>query len=164
MISFDISSTNDEWDGIDIETICRHCAESLAAAKPEGYREGEVSLLLSSDEEIRELNRDWRGKDKPTNVLSFPAEDFPMPDGMPVPLGEIAMAHETCAREAAGKGISISDHTSHLLVHGILHLMGYDHQTDEEAEEMEHLERTLLARIGIGDPYEGDTSDGERDA
>ena len=164
MIGFDISSTMDEWDDIDIETICRRCAESLVEASPEGYREGEVSLLLTSDEEVRQLNRDWRGKDKPTNVLSFPAEDFPIPDGMPAPLGEIALAYETCAREAAEKGTSISNHTSHLLVHGILHLMGYDHQTDEEAEEMENLERALLARIGIGDPYEGDASDGERDA
>src|SRR5690606_35274676 len=102
-----------------------------------------ASLLLTSDEEIRSLNRDWRGKDRPTNVLSFPmlsrSEISSLaPEGAPAMLGDIALAYETCAREAAEKGISLQDHAAHLIVHGLLHLAGYDHETSpEDAEKME---------------------------
>ena len=119
-----------------------------------------ASLLFTSDEEVHTLNRDWRQRDKPTNVLSFPMLDRRElvelgPAGPPVMLGDIALAYETCAREAGDKGISIEDHAAHLIVHGLLHLAGYDHELGvEEAEAMEALEVKALALIGVPDPYE----------
>lgn len=118
-----------------------------------------VSLLFTSDAEIQALNRDWRGRDQPTNVLSFPMLsrgdllDLAQ-DGPPELLGDVALAHETCAGEAAEKGISLEDHAAHLIVHGLLHLAGYDHETSPaEAEAMEALETKALAICGIADPY-----------
>ncbi|GIX20661.1 MAG: endoribonuclease YbeY [Erythrobacter sp.] len=119
-----------------------------------------ASLLFTSDAEVHALNREWRGRDKPTNVLSFPmlarGELAALAsDGPPVLLGDIALAHETCAREAAEKGIALADHATHLIVHGLLHLAGHDHvASDEEAEAMEALERRILAKLGIADPYD----------
>jgi probable rRNA maturation factor len=119
----------------------------------------EVSLLFTSDAEVHRLNREWRQRDKPTNVLSFPMLDredlFELaPDGPPEMLGDIALAHETCACEAAEKGIALADHAAHLIVHGLLHLAGYDHvMSDAQAEEMEALEIAALAKLGIADPY-----------
>lgn len=112
----------------------------------------EVSLLFTDNEAIRKLNGQWRDKDKPTNVLSFPGSD---PDGEtygPL-LGDIVFAFETVASEAKELGIDFSDHLSHLTVHGLLHLFDYDHQEHDEAELMETLEKTILASIGIDDPY-----------
>lgn len=130
-------------------------AERAVAAALEGRGEtGAVTLLFTSDAEMQVLNRDWRGKDKPTNVLSFPAPDMPVPEGEATPLGDIALACETVSREAAEQGKPLADHTAHLIVHGTLHLLGYDHETDGEAEEMESEERKILARLGIADPYE----------
>src|SRR5690606_30168431 len=123
-----------------------------------------ASLLLTSDHEIRQLNRQWRERDKPTNVLSFPMLERAdllalADDGLPELLGDVALAHETCAREAAEKGITLEHHATHLLVHGLLHLAGYDHETSpEDAAEMEALETKALAICGIADPY------GDRDA
>ncbi len=108
-------------------------------------------MVVDDDARIRELNRLWRGFDKPTNVLSFPS-----PDTQPGPartLGDIAISYETAAREAAAEDKSFGDHIAHLSVHGFLHLLGYDHESDDDAEEMEGLERAILARIGISDPY-----------
>lgn len=115
----------------------------------------EVSLSLTDDEAVRALNAEWRGKDKPTNVLSFPMlEDFDLPtNGPPAMLGDIAMAYETCAREAGEKAITLENHAGHLMVHGMLHLLGHDHQDDDAAEDMEARETRALARIGIADPY-----------
>jgi probable rRNA maturation factor len=118
-----------------------------------------VSLLFTSDDEVHTLNREWRGRDKPTNVLSFPmlerAELAQLAaDGPPVMLGDIALAHETCAREAADKGISLEHHAAHLIVHGLLHLAGHDHvDNDTQAEAMEALETAILAKMAIPDPY-----------
>lgn len=118
-----------------------------------------TSLLFTSDERIHALNREWRDRDKPTNVLSFPmverAELLELgKDGPPVMLGDIALAFETCAREAAEKDIAIADHTAHLIIHGLLHLAGYDHEISrEDAEAMEKLEVKALALMGIADPY-----------
>ena len=118
-----------------------------------------ASLLFTSDEEVHALNREWRGKDRPTNVLSFPMlerEDLLAlaPEGPPEMLGDLALAHETCAREAAEKGITLVDHATHLLIHGFLHLAGHDHvDSDEQAEAMEALEIAALAKLGIADPY-----------
>jgi probable rRNA maturation factor len=134
-----------------IEALCRAAAEAaLAAAAPP--REHEVSVLLADDAAVRTLNRDWRGKDQATNVLSFPA-GAPQAAGAPLLLGDVALAYETVAREAAAQGKSVADHTAHLLVHGVLHLLGHDHEADDEAERMEALERSILARLGVADPY-----------
>ena len=118
-----------------------------------------ASLLFTSDAEVHALNRDWRGKDQPTNVLSFPmlerAELLALgAAGPPELLGDIALALETCTREAADKGISLDHHTAHLIVHGLLHLAGYDHETSPAAARaMEALEINALAQMGIADPY-----------
>jgi len=118
-----------------------------------------ASLLLTSDAEVHALNREWRGKDKPTNVLSFPmlerAELLALaPDGPPELLGDIALALETCQREAADKGIPLAHHAMHLIIHGLLHLAGHDHETSPAAAAaMEALEIKALALLGIPDPY-----------
>jgi probable rRNA maturation factor len=130
--------------------------ETIAACVAEcGFeaRDGvEVSLLLTSDEELKALNARWRGQDKPTNVLSFPA---PPADrlGEAGVLGDIALAFETLAYEAEAAGIPFADHYCHLVAHGFLHLIGYDHQTDDKAERMEALEKRILARLGVANPY-----------
>ncbi|WP_055047145.1 rRNA maturation RNase YbeY [Devosia sp. A16] len=111
----------------------------------------EVSVVLTDDAEQRELNRQWRGFDKSTNVLSFPQiEPFAPVSGL---LGDITLARETVAREAEEMGIGFEAHFTHLVVHGFLHLLGYDHIEDEDAEEMEGLESEILATLGIADPY-----------
>lgn len=118
-----------------------------------------ASLLFTLDEEVRVLNREWRTKDKPTNVLSFPmmtrAElESLTPQGGPEMLGDVALAFETCTREAAEKGVGLKDHAAHLIVHGLLHLAGHDHELGEtEATAMEALEIKALAQMGIADPY-----------
>jgi probable rRNA maturation factor len=119
-----------------------------------------ASVLFTSDDDVHALNREWRERDKPTNVLSFPMlerEDLLDlgPAGPPVMLGDIALAHGTCAREAQEKGISLEHHAAHLVVHGLLHLAGHDHvDSDEQAEAMERLEAQILATMGIADPYD----------
>jgi probable rRNA maturation factor len=136
----------------------------LRPALPEGT---ELSVLLCDDDAIAGLNARWRGREGPTNVLSFPAPQPPsayMPHGAPIPLGDVAIAYETVAREAAELGKPVRDHLAHLAVHGFLHLLGYDHQGDREAERMEQLESDILARIGIADPYIRTTDDGRQSA
>ncbi|TNM66293.1 rRNA maturation RNase YbeY [Aliirhizobium smilacinae] len=115
----------------------------------------ELSLVFTNDDSIQEINAEWRGMDKPTNVLSFPA--FPLePGGMPGPmLGDIVVARETVEREAVDLDKTFDDHLTHLLVHGFLHLFGYDHLEKDEAEEMEALETRILASLGLSDPYAG---------
>ena len=112
----------------------------------------EVSLLLCDDARIREINRDWRGLDKPTNVLSFPAAPKEALAKSPM-VGDIAVAFETVTREAQEEGKTFADHYAHMIVHGFLHLVGYDHESDAEAEEMEALEIRILGELGIADPY-----------
>lgn len=116
-------------------------------------QDGELSLLFSDDAHIRVLNRDWRGMDKPTNVLSFPAFEIAPGDPVPPMLGDIALAFETVRVEAGLEDKPFDHHLSHLIVHGLLHLLGHDHEDDEEAEMMEALERAILARLAIPDPY-----------
>jgi probable rRNA maturation factor len=113
----------------------------------------ELAIVLTDDSRIRTLNRVWRGQDKPTNVLSFPAQDRNDVAGAPVLLGDIVIAYETTKREADAQGTPFLHHLAHLTVHGFLHLRGYDHEQDEEAELMERLERQILARLEIPDPY-----------
>ena len=154
---------------IDIEDWpASHDWEALAARAAAAAGEGEpclgnsrlvASILFTSDAEVHVLNREWRGRDKPTNVLSFPmlarAELVALaPEGPPVMLGDIALSFETCAREAADKGVPLADHAAHLIVHGLLHLAGHDHVDSEaEAEAMEALEVAILAKLAIPDPY-----------
>src|SRR5918995_6617863 len=112
---------------------------------------GEVVVMLADDETVRSLNRDWRKIDKPTNVLSFPAAQTPGIE--PLMLGDIVIAYETLTRECEAEDRVFLHHLAHLAVHGFLHLMGYDHQNDSDAEAMEQLETTILARLDMPDPY-----------
>ena len=148
------------WPGGEWEALAERAVQAAAEAAPElANPRLATSLLFTTDAEVHALNREWRERDKPTNVLSFPMLEREelldlAPDGPPVMLGDIALAHETCAREASDKGITLEHHAAHLLVHGILHLAGYDHvHSDAEAEAMEKLEVAALAKMGIGDPY-----------
>lgn len=142
-LEVDILASCPLWRGHE-EALSRALA---AAAQSEG-KAGEVSLLLGDDLAITELNRDWRGKDRPTNVLSFPANGAP-----PNFLGDIALAAETIAQEAQFQGKSFENHAAHLVVHGFLHLLGYDHENEADAERMEAKERAILLSLGIDDPY-----------
>ena len=123
----------------------------------------ELSVKFTTDDEVRELNASYRRKDRPTNVLSFPMMDRdPLPSLMrsdvgELLLGDVVLAGGICAREAAERGIAVEDHAVHLVVHGVLHLLGYDHETgQEDAEAMEQIERVALASIGISDPYQSE--------
>jgi probable rRNA maturation factor len=111
----------------------------------------EMSIILSSDAAIRRLNAEWRGKDKPTNVLSFPAAETT--PGAPLLLGDVVVAYGTTSREAKAESKSLPQHLTHLVVHGVLHLLGYDHERDTDAETMERLEIKILSRLGISNPY-----------
>jgi probable rRNA maturation factor len=113
----------------------------------------ELSLLFTDDASIRRLNREWRGKDKATNVLSFPAFEVVPGDPLPPMLGDIILAFETVSAEAALEGKPFVHHLTHLIVHGLLHLLGHDHENDADADEMEGLESKVLARLAIPDPY-----------
>lgn len=143
----------------DLEATCRRAA--LAALKTGAEAvpaDAELSLVLSGDDRVRELNARFRGRDAATNVLSFPAFDADEPGvraaGAPVLLGDVVLAHGVVSREARERHKSVSDHLSHLIVHGVLHLLGHDHMTDQEAERMEAMETGILAGLGISDPYE----------
>lgn len=122
---------------------------AIAAAAP--ATEAELSIVLTDDDTIRALNRQWRGQDKPTNVLSFPAPA--VGSAQQRLLGDIVIAYQTTAREAKADGKALADHVSHLAVHGLLHLLGFDHETDADAEVMEREERRILQQLGIADPY-----------
>lgn len=162
------------WPDADWDALATRAARAAVEATPHGELATspalvEISVRLTSDEEVQHLNRQYRGKDKPTNVLSFP---MIQPDlletvthnsdanvsgasatGGEVLLGDIVLAYGVCTAEAAEKGIGVTDHATHLIVHGTLHLLGYDHLEDREAEAMEAIERDVLAALGIADPY-----------
>ena len=147
MIDLDLRVEAPAWSDLipDLQAVCEralHAGVALTGAQ------GEVSLLLTDDAEIQILNRDWRGKDKPTDVLSFPAAEMDRPF-----LGDIAIALETTRKDAATREIELPQHLSHLLIHGLLHLLGHDHKDDTEAAEMEALEIAALASLGWPDPY-----------
>ena len=153
----------EHWPEGEWEALTERAAGEIAPLAPELANPRLVtSILFTSDEEIHALNREWRDRDKPTNVLSFPMLERTDlvhldPEGPPEMLGDIALAHGVCAREASEKGVSLADHAAHLLVHGLLHLAGHDHELGEEqAEAMEDLEVKVLARMGIADPYRRD--------
>jgi len=125
---------------------------AAAAALTAGKAEGNVVILLTDDAEVKTLNARHRGRDQPTNVLSFPGADMILP-GQPRHLGDLVLAFETCIAEAGQQGKKLADHLSHLTVHGVLHLLGRDHEHEGEAEAMEAEERTVLASLGVADPY-----------
>ena len=150
----------DLWDGGpgDAELVRAARAAFLGAPKSVNC---EISLVLTSDEEIRALNKSWRGKDEATNVLSFPLGGVSQENG-PRPLGDVILACETVTAEAESRGIEIGQHSAHLVVHGVLHLLGYDHGCDGDAARMENLEIRILAGLGLPDPYNFDMmKDGE---
>lgn len=155
--SIDLAVEADGWgNGDDLEAlVARVVATTCRMARLELVPGSELSVLLSDDARVRVLNREWRGKDTPTNVLSFPGGDEDEPPFGPL-LGDLALARETVAREADEMGIPFCDHLTHLVTHGFLHLFGYDHIDDREAAEMETLERQILAELGIADPYGDD--------
>ena len=156
---------DEEWDSSrSWEQLARKAAEAAIAESAfpqlaDSERAVEISVTLTGDEQVRALNAEWRGKDKPTNVLSFPMADErdltrANVDGPELLLGDIILAHGVCEAEAADKGVSVEQHATHLLVHGTLHLLGYDHGDDAQATDMEEREVRALARLGIANPYE----------
>jgi probable rRNA maturation factor len=149
-------------DGLDqasLEALCLRAIDAAITGAEEDDVPLELSLVLTNDAQVQQLNRDYRQKDAPTNVLSFAARDgglvLPdsMPDDQPEPIGDILIAYETTAREAVQAAKTLNDHLCHLIIHGVLHLLGYDHQELSDAEEMEALEVEILAGLGIADPY-----------
>jgi len=163
MLEIDIEA-DEEWDSsTDWSLLVRRAAEAAIAESAfpqlaEAERTVELSVRLTGDEAVRALNAQWRGKDKPTNVLSFPMADerdlsLANVAEQELLLGDIILAHGVCEREAADKAIPVERHAAHLLVHGTLHLLGCDHHDDRGADDMEHREIRALARLGISDPY-----------
>lgn len=157
------------WDTVDLSRLAERAAAGVLdrlGLPPRGY---EVSLLACNDARIAELNADFRGKPQPTNVLSWPAEErgAAEPGAMPAlpgpgrqgpeELGDVAIAYDTCAAEAAAAGRPLRDHATHLMVHGVLHLFGFDHERDADATLMERLEVEILGKLGIADPYSAQT-------
>lgn len=139
-----------------LEGLVSTACAAVQAEQPDGFAPGVVVILFSDDAAIQRLNADFRDQDKPTNVLSFPSDPGDrayLPPAETLPLGDVALALETCVMEAERDGKALNDHVSHLVVHAMLHIFGYDHVEDGEATHMEDLERRILARLGIADPY-----------
>ena len=146
-----------DWDALARAAAAAAIAESAFPQLAQTARPVELSIRLGSDAEVRALNAEWRDKDKPTNVLSFPmadAEELQSLHGPELMIGDIILAREVCAAEAADKAIPLRDHAAHLMVHGTLHLLGYDHHDELAADDMEAREVRALAQLGIADPYE----------
>jgi probable rRNA maturation factor len=144
----EVELETEAWLAAEPQADALAAAAAEAALKAEGHAGAALVILLADNVRLRELNARFRGKDAPTNVLSFPA-----PATAGGHLGDIALALEVCAGEAAEQGKSLADHLRHLTAHGVLHLLGYDHETDAEAESMEARERAILAGLGVADPY-----------
>jgi probable rRNA maturation factor len=140
---------SEAWDGAKVgdDLLAQAARAAFAAATPRIETHREVAILLTGDAEMQALNRQWRGKDVPTNVLSFPSGEGAGH------LGDVALAYETVEGEAKQRNTSIADHAAHLVVHGMLHLLGYDHEREDDAIKMERLETEILATLGIADPY-----------
>ena len=148
-MSIDVARLDEGWP--ELGALVSRAVEA-ARAESDVTRGGELSVVLADDTRVHALNRDYRGKDTPTNVLSFPMAEA---TGL---LGDVVLARETLEREALAQGKTFADHTAHMLVHGVLHLLGYDHLDDAEAEDMERREVRALARLGIDNPYGSDTA------
>lgn len=140
------------WNAAD-EAAARRALAETASAIGADFRNHVLALLLTDDAAVQRLNAQWRNIDQPTNVLSFPPAPAPGAGAGTKQIGDIAIAYETAAREAKDEGKPFADHVSHLAVHGFLHLLGYDHESERDAETMEQLERVILARLGVPDPY-----------
>ncbi len=152
------------WPPDDLTPLAERATRSVIAVTPHADLTTtaitiEISVRFTSDDDVRTLNRLYRQQDKPTNVLSFPMVQPDLIDTLSdtddgeVLLGDIVLAHGTCAREATERGVPLEDHVTHLIVHGVLHLLGYDHMTDADAEHMEAIERDAMAALGLHDPY-----------
>jgi probable rRNA maturation factor len=147
-LKIDLRVDSDRWkEAAKVNAIVRRAVTQAAARSTKG---GELAIVLTDDSAIRLLNRDWRGVDAATNVLSFPTKDT---GGQPPLIGDIVLAFETIAREARAERKPFAHHVAHLAVHGFLHLIGYDHERDADAVEMEQAERDILQRLAIPDPY-----------
>jgi probable rRNA maturation factor len=151
-ITVDIEIEDEAWTTAapEAEALVWRAAQAVLDAHEDIEGQG-IVILLTDDDSVQTLNRDFRQKDYATNVLSFPSP--PNPEGQ---IGDIALAYGVCAREAAEQGKSLDHHLQHLVAHGVLHLLGYDHEGDDEAEAMESLEREILAGLDVPDPYAGD--------
>jgi probable rRNA maturation factor len=155
----DLRTADSRWETLgDVEAFA---ARVLGLASARMGTGGEIAVLLSDDKELQALNRQWRGKDKPTDVLSFPSDGPDIP-GQPQYLGDIAVSYDTASRDAEAMGRPFEAHAGHLLVHGFLHLLGYDHIEAEDAKVMEPLEAEILAALGWPDPYATGPYAGER--
>jgi probable rRNA maturation factor len=157
-LSIDILVESPLWEALpDAASLLRRALGE--AAEMLSTSDAELAIVLTDDSAIRGLNREWRGVDKPTNVLSFPVQHRPQASSFggaasqPVLLGDIVIAFETTMQEARNESRRFQDHLAHLAVHGFLHLLGQDHDNERDAEAMEELERAILARLGISDPY-----------
>lgn len=150
MSEIEVEIEADDWLRAlpNVAAVVQRAAEAALAAPDLEIADTTVTVLLTDDAEVRTLNRDHRRQDKPTNILSFPAHETALGH-----LGDLALAYETCAREAGEQGKPLQHHLTHLVVHGVLHLTGWDHQADDEAEAMEQLEREVLAGLDVPDPY-----------
>ena len=153
------------WPETDWEGLAQRAAEAAIAASPQSSLTRtaatiEIAVRLTCDDEVQTLNRQYRQQDKPTNVLSFPMvqpdliESLGNTDDGEILLGDIALAHGVCAHEAVEKAVSLEDHAAHLIVHGVLHLLGHDHMNDLDADAMEAIERAAMASLGLHDPYQ----------
>jgi probable rRNA maturation factor len=153
-LTIDIARESPLWDAEPAAeaVIERAVAAALAVGRLDHAPAAELSVVLTDDAGIATLNGQWRRKDRPTNVLSFPAAPPHAIVAAPL-IGDIVLAYETIAREAAADAMAFDDHLAHLAVHGLLHLFGYDHLDDDEAEKMERLETRILADLGVADPY-----------
>ena len=159
----DVILEDDRWQAVDLEALAERAARETFEHLGLSPEDWEIAILACDDARIAELNGDFRDKPKATNVLSWPSEErgaaedgappLPPEPGFDPELGDIAIAYETCAREAHDAGKAMDEHVSHLLVHGVLHLLGYDHIRDKDATLMEGLETVILGKLGIADPY-----------
>jgi probable rRNA maturation factor len=160
-----IDVEHDGWRAMgDVESLARGAVEAALATEPPQAKQIEIGVRFADDATVQVLNRDYRGKDKPTNILSFPIEDAPSAPDAPLLLGDLVLAFETTSREAQEKTAPLARHATHLLVHGTLHLLGHDHEDDDDATRMERLEVEILAGLGISDPYETETLHSEAKA
>jgi len=151
-VQVDVQNACDDDTAPEIPIVESWIARAVCATDAEG--DIEVSVRIVDAAEIHALNSDYRGRDKPTNVLSFPAGEVAgLPADMPAPLGDVVICASVVREEAAAQGKAIDDHWAHMLVHGTLHLLGYDHETETEAAEMEALETRILSEHGVADPY-----------